>query len=57
MMSNDKIAKILRQHSVPYYEKSGRIYADSMIAFTAEFEQVEDMTGWTSQQLYSWLGY
>ena len=56
-MSNDKIAKILRQHSIPYYEKSGRIYADSMIAFTAEFEQVKDMTGWTSQQLYNWLGY
>lgn len=37
-MSNDKIAKILRQYSVPYYEKYGRIYADSMIAFTAEFE-------------------
>lgn len=56
-MSDDKIAKILGLHYVPYYEKSGRIYADSMIAFTAEFEGVEDMTGWTSQQIYDWLGY
>ena len=56
-MTTEKITAILKAHSVPYFEKDGRIYADSMEAFTAIFENVEDVTDWTAKKLYSWLGY
>jgi hypothetical protein len=52
-----KIANILDAHSVPYFIKNGRIYADTMVAFSALFESVEDLTGWTRSQIYAWLGY
>ena len=56
-MPIEEIARILDAHSVPYFIKDGRIYADSMIAFTALFEEVEDVTDYTRSQLYAWLGY
>lgn len=52
-----KIAHILDTHSVPYFIKNGRIYADIMVAFSALFEGVEDLTDWTRSQIYAWLGY
>lgn len=51
------IIRILDLHSVPHYERAGRIYADSMIAGTGLFERVEDVTDWTHRQLLEWLGY
>lgn len=52
-----EIIKILNLHSIPHYEKDGRIYADSMIGGTDLFESVEDVTRWTYQDLLAWLGY
>ncbi len=57
MMENLAIEKILKAHSVPYYEKNGRIFADSMLAGTEIFEEVEDVTGFSKKKLYEWLGY
>lgn len=56
-MTLNNIAKILKMHSIPYYIKGNRIYADSMIGGTELFEATDDMTDWTWPQLYSWLGY
>lgn len=56
-MSINSIAKILTAHSVPYFVSGARIYADSMEAFTAPFEKIEDLTGYTRSELYAWLGY
>lgn len=56
-MSKEKIAKILAAHFVPYFEKDGRIFADSMMAGTALFEEVEDCTDWSLGKMLSWLGY
>lgn len=52
-----KIKRILDMHSVPNYEKDGRIYADSMISGYSLFQEVEDVTDWTFEQLFAWLGY
>ncbi|MBR1948369.1 MAG: hypothetical protein IKA30_01090 [Alphaproteobacteria bacterium] len=51
------ISKILDNHSIPYYIKGDRIYADSMQAFTKLFENVVDLTDYTKSELYDWLGY
>lgn len=56
-MSIKKIAAILEAHSVPYKTENGRIYADSMEAFTPLFSQTVDVTEYTKGQLYAWLGY
>lgn len=56
-MKNESIRKILENHSVPCYEKDGHIFADTMIAGSSEFEEVEDLTGYTRRQIYEWLGY
>ena len=56
-MSNAEIISILEQHSVPYFIKDHRIYADSMVAFSQLFETVVDLTDYTHSQLYAWLGY
>ena len=56
-MTNNQIIKILNAYSIPYYEKDGRIFADSMLSGTSRFEEVEDFTGCTKKQLYEWLGY
>ena len=56
-METEQIAKILDLHSIPHYIKGGRIYADTMCAGVALFEDVEDLTDYTSSQLYAWLGY
>ena len=52
-----EIIKILNLHSVPHYEKDGRIYVDSMIGGTDLFEIVEDVTEWSYKKLRLWLGY
>lgn len=56
-MTISKIRSILDAHGVPCFISGGRIYADSMIACTALFECVEDLTDYTRAQLYAWLGY
>lgn len=56
-MKIELIAKILNLHSAPYYIQSGRIYADTMTAYSGTFEEVGDLTNYTSSQLYAWLGY
>lgn len=56
-MGNKNIKKILDAHSVPNFEKGGRIYADSMLAGSGLFEEVEDLTGWSMEKLWEWLGY
>ena len=52
-----KIQTILDAHGVPNFIASGRIYADSMIAFTAPFEEIEDLTDYSRADLFAWLGY
>lgn len=56
-MTNDRIAKMLELHSVPYYIEGGHIYADSMLAKTQLWDIVEDLTNYTRRQLLDWLGY
>ena len=56
-MTNTMIAKLLAQHSVPYYEQDGHIYADTMCSGLAVFEDVEDLTGFSRSELLNWLGY
>jgi hypothetical protein len=56
-MANTQIKQILNAHSVPFYEKAGGIYADSMIGGTALFEETINVTNWNRAQLLSWLGY
>ncbi len=56
-MENRKIKKILDAHSVPNFEKEGRIYADTMLSGSDLFEEVEDMTGLSMERLRAWLGY
>lgn len=52
-----QIKRILDLHSVPYYEKEGRIYADSMISGKKLFDEVLDVTDWTRSRMAAWLGY
>lgn len=56
-MTEKQITNILKQHSIPYLIQGGRILADSMIAFTPLFTETVDVTNYTKNQLYSWLGY
>ena len=56
-MSIAKIRSILGSHGVPNFISAGRIFADSMGAFTAPFEEIEDVTDFTRAELYAWLGY
>ena len=56
-MANEAIRKILDNHSVPCYEKDGRIFADTMISGSSVFDEVDDLTGYTRKQVYEWLGY
>ena len=56
-MTAKRIAKILEQLSVPFYEQNGRIYADSMLSGTKLFEEIIDVTEWTRKELFDWLGY
>lgn len=53
----EKIRKILDLHGVPNYTQNGSLYADSMISGKKLFEEVENVTDWTKNQLYIWLGY
>lgn len=63
-MANDLAMKerILKQHSINYYWKSGRLYAVAGVTvFKGEHRYFEDetvnVTDWTIKQLMSWLGY
>ena len=56
-MTTTKIQSILDSHGVPNFIAAGRIFADSMGAFTAPFEEIEDVTDFTRAELYAWLGY
>lgn len=56
-LSNKRIARILRAHNVPHYIRNGRIYADTMESFKRRFESVDDLTGYTQDELKNWLGY
>lgn len=56
-MNNQQIAKLLDLHGIPHYQQGGRIYADSMEAFTAPLENVTDLTGWSRRAILEWLGY
>lgn len=52
-MTIEDIALTLETHSVPYYIKNDRIYADTMDAAKADLEEVEDLTDYTCSQLYA----
>lgn len=56
-MENKKILNILKNHNVPCYEDNSRVYADTMISGKSVFEEVDDLTGCTVQELRDWLGY
>lgn len=56
-MTPKKIIKILKAHGAPYKVVNGQILADSMISGTKLFEQTENVTDWTGEQLFIWLGY
>ncbi|MGM9587235.1 MAG: hypothetical protein ACI3VA_07095 [Candidatus Limivicinus sp.] len=56
-MKIERIAKILDAHCVPYFVSDGRIFADTMEAFAQPLEHVEDLTDYTHDELYAWLGY
>lgn len=52
-----EIKSVLDAHGVPNFIADGRIYADSMIAHTSPFEEIEDLTDYTRAELFAWLGY
>jgi hypothetical protein len=54
-MSNKAISKMLRLHSVNYYEENGHIYADN--GGRVLFDRVIDLTGYSRLNLLAWLGY
>ena len=56
-MSIIKIKTILDSNGVPNFIAAGRIFADSMGAFTALFEEIDDLTDYSRDELYAWLGY
>ena len=56
-MTLAKIQAILDDHGVPNFIAAGRIFADSMVAFTAPFEEIEDLTDYSRAELFAWLGY
>lgn len=56
-MENKKILSILKSHNVPCYEHDGRVYADTMISSKPVFAEVDDLTGYTLEQIREWLGY
>ena len=56
-MSITQIQRILDAHGVPNFIAAGRIFADSMGAYTAPFEEIEDLTEYSPADLYAWLGY
>lgn len=56
-MTIKDIALVLEVHSIPCYIENGRIFADTMDAAKADFEEVVDLTDYTCSQLYVWLGY
>ena len=56
-MNIERRKKILDFHFTPWFERDGRLYADSMLADTSTFEEVIDITDWTLRELYDWLGY
>lgn len=56
-MTIKQIEKILNNHSVPFYTKDGKVYADSMLADTDVFENVVNVTNWSKTKLFQWLGY
>ena len=56
-MTIETITNILKRHYIPYQIKNGRVLADSMIAFTPLFSETVDLTNYTKNQLYAWLGY
>lgn len=56
-MSTCEIQAVLDAHRVPYIIRDGRIYADTMCAFTSLFEETEDLTDCTRAELFAWLGY
>ena len=56
-MTTAQIKRILDAHGVDYYERDGRVYADSMEAGARMFERVEDVTEWSAKKLRDWLGY
>jgi hypothetical protein len=56
-MTIERIKSILDSHGVPNFIAAGRIWADTMTAHTALFEEVEDLTDYSRADLFAWLGY
>ena len=56
-MTPKKIINILKAHGAPYKVENGQILVDSMISGTRLFEKLENVTDWTREQLFIWLGY
>ena len=57
-MSNERIAKILKDHHHAYKIEVGRILADSLGWSVTDWTNgTDDLTGYTLQQLRDWLGY
>lgn len=57
IISKEKMIKILKQHSISFKIENDRILADSMIAGKEIFDETIDITDYTKNQLYTWLGY
>ena len=53
-MANWKIVKLLEKHDISYFEEDGSIYAQKNNSFNGKFE---NLTGFTLQEILSWLGY
>lgn len=56
-MTKQLIEIILKNHGIPYYINNGRVYADDMESYSEPFENVTDVTDFTTEQLKTWLGY
>ena len=56
-MSNENIIKVLNKHGIPFFEKEGNIFADTMDPFIPMFGEVINLTGKSKKIIYEWLGY
>ena len=58
-MNNERIAEILKAHSIGFVVENGSIYGIAVYTDINGYPycEKEEMTGWSRRQLYDWLGY
>ena len=58
VLPNDFIEKLLTNHGVDSFRVNEKIFAVSVFTTrTGSFNEIENVTGYTLQQIYDYLGY